>query len=186
MLSESGPTVLLHVLIRRGWVLGFSRIFPSGYWRMFQNHGPTELINTEGNLKWKIPPGEWTIMRFVCANTGIKNDWGKIQRWCDLMIFGCIDRHQSQNRHRKYGFRWQLKLRSWCSKYVSIRGLYWVIWYKPLLSLSNINPIGQTSSWFSVWRSERCFSVLQWPNLKIYGHLTILSEFVDSTVSEAL
>ncbi len=30
----------------------------------------TERIDTEGNLKWKIPPGEWTIMRFVCANTG--------------------------------------------------------------------------------------------------------------------
>jgi hypothetical protein len=32
----------------------------------------TERINPEGNLKWKIPPGEWTIMRFVCANTGEK------------------------------------------------------------------------------------------------------------------
>lgn len=30
----------------------------------------TERINPKGNLKWKIPPGEWTIMRFVCANTG--------------------------------------------------------------------------------------------------------------------
>jgi len=32
----------------------------------------TERINPEGKLTWKIPPGEWTIMRFVCANTGEK------------------------------------------------------------------------------------------------------------------
>ena len=30
----------------------------------------TKLINTEGRLTWKIPPGQWTIIRFVCANTG--------------------------------------------------------------------------------------------------------------------
>ena len=32
----------------------------------------TKQTNTEGKLKWKIPPGEWTIIRFVCANTGEK------------------------------------------------------------------------------------------------------------------
>jgi len=30
----------------------------------------TKLINAEGKLTWKIPPSEWTIIRFVCANTG--------------------------------------------------------------------------------------------------------------------
>ncbi|MBW7988700.1 MAG: hypothetical protein FVQ84_01580 [Planctomycetes bacterium] len=30
----------------------------------------TERINTEGKLTWKIPPGQWTVIRFVCANTG--------------------------------------------------------------------------------------------------------------------
>ena len=30
----------------------------------------TERINPKGKLTWKIPPGKWTIMRFVCANTG--------------------------------------------------------------------------------------------------------------------
>ncbi len=32
----------------------------------------TERINTEGKLTCKIPPGQWTIIRFVCANTGEK------------------------------------------------------------------------------------------------------------------
>ncbi|MBN1804784.1 MAG: hypothetical protein JW837_06005 [Sedimentisphaerales bacterium] len=32
----------------------------------------TGQTNTDGKLKWKIPPGNWTIMRFVCANTGEK------------------------------------------------------------------------------------------------------------------
>jgi hypothetical protein len=32
----------------------------------------TKRINTEGNLKWKVPSGDWTIIRFVCANTGEK------------------------------------------------------------------------------------------------------------------
>jgi hypothetical protein len=30
----------------------------------------TSRINTEGKLTWKIPAGQWTIIRFVCANTG--------------------------------------------------------------------------------------------------------------------
>ncbi|TKJ34998.1 MAG: hypothetical protein CEE38_16190 [Planctomycetes bacterium B3_Pla] len=30
----------------------------------------TKMINAEGKLTWKAPPGEWTIIRFVCANTG--------------------------------------------------------------------------------------------------------------------
>jgi len=32
----------------------------------------TRRINNEGKLKWKIPHGNWTIIRFVCANTGEK------------------------------------------------------------------------------------------------------------------
>jgi len=32
----------------------------------------TKQINTEGTLQWKVPPGQWTIIRFVCANTGEK------------------------------------------------------------------------------------------------------------------
>jgi hypothetical protein len=32
----------------------------------------TKQINAEGKLKWKVPPGKWTIIRFVCANTGEK------------------------------------------------------------------------------------------------------------------
>ncbi|MCP4258413.1 MAG: hypothetical protein GY774_13075 [Planctomycetes bacterium] len=32
----------------------------------------TKRINTEGKLTWKVPPGQWTILRFVCANTGEK------------------------------------------------------------------------------------------------------------------
>ena len=32
----------------------------------------TKQIDAEGKLTWKVPPGEWTIIRFVCANTGEK------------------------------------------------------------------------------------------------------------------
>jgi hypothetical protein len=32
----------------------------------------TEQITVDGNLQWKVPPGHWTIIRFVCANTGEK------------------------------------------------------------------------------------------------------------------
>jgi len=32
----------------------------------------TKQVNIEGKLTWKVPPGEWTIIRFVCANTGEK------------------------------------------------------------------------------------------------------------------
>jgi hypothetical protein len=32
----------------------------------------TKHITSEGKLIWKIPPGQWTIIRFVCANTGEK------------------------------------------------------------------------------------------------------------------
>jgi len=30
----------------------------------------TEKLNSSGRLNWKVPPGKWTIIRFVCANTG--------------------------------------------------------------------------------------------------------------------
>lgn len=30
----------------------------------------TEKLNTNGQLNWKVPLGKWTIIRFVCANTG--------------------------------------------------------------------------------------------------------------------
>jgi hypothetical protein len=26
--------------------------------------------STDGHLTWKVPPGKWTVVRFVCANTG--------------------------------------------------------------------------------------------------------------------
>jgi len=32
----------------------------------------TRQTDMEGKLTWKIPPGEWTVIRFVCANTGEK------------------------------------------------------------------------------------------------------------------
>ena len=32
----------------------------------------TRIINNEGKLRWKVPPGNWIIIRFVCANTGEK------------------------------------------------------------------------------------------------------------------
>jgi hypothetical protein len=31
----------------------------------------TGCVDTEGRLAWDVPPGKWTIMRFVCANTGL-------------------------------------------------------------------------------------------------------------------
>lgn len=31
----------------------------------------TDRIDAEGHLDWDIPAGEWIIMRFVCANTGL-------------------------------------------------------------------------------------------------------------------
>lgn len=30
----------------------------------------TDSIDERGRLEWNVPPGRWTIMRFVCANTG--------------------------------------------------------------------------------------------------------------------
>ncbi|UCG60144.1 MAG: hypothetical protein JSU70_11590 [Phycisphaerales bacterium] len=30
----------------------------------------TDHLETGGRLSWKVPPGKWTIVRFVCANTG--------------------------------------------------------------------------------------------------------------------
>ena len=30
----------------------------------------TDSIDEQGRLEWNVPPGKWTIMRFVCANTG--------------------------------------------------------------------------------------------------------------------
>jgi len=32
----------------------------------------TKQTNIEGKLTWNIPTGEWTVIRFVCANTGEK------------------------------------------------------------------------------------------------------------------
>jgi len=32
----------------------------------------TEHLDKQGRLVWNVPPGTWTIMRFVCANTGAK------------------------------------------------------------------------------------------------------------------
>ena len=32
----------------------------------------TEHLDKRGRLTWNVPPGTWTIMRFVCANTGAK------------------------------------------------------------------------------------------------------------------
>lgn len=31
----------------------------------------TDRIDAEGRLDWDVPAGEWTLMRFVCANTGL-------------------------------------------------------------------------------------------------------------------
>ena len=30
----------------------------------------TDHLSTDGRLTWKVPPGTWTVIRFVCANTG--------------------------------------------------------------------------------------------------------------------
>jgi hypothetical protein len=30
----------------------------------------SEKLNSNGRLNWKVPPGKWTIVRLVCANTG--------------------------------------------------------------------------------------------------------------------
>ncbi len=32
----------------------------------------TKKLRADGHLQWKVPPGKWTIVRFVCANTGEK------------------------------------------------------------------------------------------------------------------
>ena len=32
----------------------------------------TDSVDAQGRLKWNVPEGEWTILRFVCANTGEK------------------------------------------------------------------------------------------------------------------
>ena len=31
----------------------------------------TDRVGKDGRLAWNVPPGEWTILRFVCANTGL-------------------------------------------------------------------------------------------------------------------
>ena len=33
----------------------------------------TERLSAEGTLTWNVPPGDWTVLRFVMASTGIKN-----------------------------------------------------------------------------------------------------------------
>ncbi len=30
----------------------------------------TDRLDSEGNLKWEVPSGTWTLLRFICANTG--------------------------------------------------------------------------------------------------------------------
>ncbi len=30
----------------------------------------TDRLDPDGRLQWKVPPGQWKLMRFVCANTG--------------------------------------------------------------------------------------------------------------------
>lgn len=32
----------------------------------------TDSVNEDGTLRWDVPSGKWTIMRFVCANTGAR------------------------------------------------------------------------------------------------------------------
>ncbi len=32
----------------------------------------TDHLDGEGRLTWNVPPGEWTVLRYVCANTGQK------------------------------------------------------------------------------------------------------------------
>jgi hypothetical protein len=31
----------------------------------------TDRVGKDGHLAWNVPPGEWTVLRFVCANTGL-------------------------------------------------------------------------------------------------------------------
>ncbi len=32
----------------------------------------TDKLDSGGRLRWKVPKGEWTVLRFICANTGEK------------------------------------------------------------------------------------------------------------------
>ncbi len=53
---------------------------PDGSWRsgpppaVIENIGSvvnlTDRMDEDGRLTWDVPPGKWTVMRFVCTNTG--------------------------------------------------------------------------------------------------------------------
>lgn len=51
-------------------------VFASAGFPPFTFASPTDLVNVtehvdaQGRLKWNAPPGHWTILRFVCMNTG--------------------------------------------------------------------------------------------------------------------
>ena len=38
----------------------------------------TERLSAEGTLTWNVPPGDWTVLRFVMASTGIKNEFSAL------------------------------------------------------------------------------------------------------------
>ena len=38
----------------------------------------TERLSADGTLTWDVPPGDWTVLRFVMASTGIKNEFSDL------------------------------------------------------------------------------------------------------------
>jgi hypothetical protein len=38
----------------------------------------TERLSADGTLTWDAPPGDWTVLRFVMASTGIKNEFSAL------------------------------------------------------------------------------------------------------------
>ncbi|MDG1191175.1 MAG: glycosyl hydrolase [Flavobacteriaceae bacterium] len=38
----------------------------------------TERLSAEGTLTWNVPPGDWTVLRFVMSSTGIKNEFSAL------------------------------------------------------------------------------------------------------------
>ena len=38
----------------------------------------TERLSAEGTLTWNVPPGDWTVLRFVMVSTGIKNGFAAL------------------------------------------------------------------------------------------------------------
>ncbi|MBI4894085.1 MAG: hypothetical protein HY821_25935 [Acidobacteria bacterium] len=59
-----------------GSTKGAGGVFASAGLPPFAFEGPAELVDVskhvdaEGRLRWDAPPGRWTILRFVCMNTG--------------------------------------------------------------------------------------------------------------------